>query len=240
MRLKRLIPLLPMLIAAAPASAQQADDWQFSLTPYVWAAVIKGNTAAGDAEPPPINPDYNFLSLSNLQGFAFLAFTARKNKWSFNTDIVYINFSDNFDLGPLNTNLQLKGGALDLVAGYSAERWANTELLFGTRGVRLDADIVLTPGPDGNAAKTWWDPIVGFRHHRMFGERWGMLLRGDVGGFGVSSEFTANAVVGGTFRFNDLFSMMLGYRYLKLNFTQDDYLMDLEVQGYALGFSFSW
>ena len=36
--------------------------------------------------------------------------------------------------------------------------------------------------------KSWLDPLVGVRFNHEFNDRWSVVLRGDVGGFGVSSE----------------------------------------------------
>ena len=234
------IAAISLLFMATNTFAQTSDEWRFNLTPYLWAATIKGNTSAEGTDPPPINPDYKFLSLDNLEGFAFLNFRAHKNRWSISSDLVYINFADNFDVGPINSNIELNGGALELAVGYRPGKAQYTEILFGTRGVRLNAEIALTPGPSGDDGQTWWDPIIGFRHHQPFGNRWGMLVRADVGGFNISSRFSFNGVAGATYRFNDLFSMMFGYRYLTLDFQRDDFVADLEVQGYAIGFDFSW
>jgi len=216
------------------------DEWRFSLTPYLWLATIKGSTSADGAEPPPINPDYNFFSLENLGGFAFIDFMVGKGQWSVRTDAVYINFEDNFDVGPINTNIDLRGGTLELSAGYQPRSWPHTKVIFGVRGVKLDTEIVLTPGPTGSESQGWVDPIVGLHYEQQFGEHWGIFLRGDIGGFGVSSDFTANVGIGGTYRFNDLFTMMLGYRYLSFDFQEDEYVADLEILGYALGFQFNW
>lgn len=216
------------------------DEWRFSFTPYLWLATIKGTTSADGVEPPPINPEYNFFSLENLGGFAFIDFMVGKGQWSVRTDAVYINFADNFDVGPINTNIDLRGGTLELSAGYQPRSWPHTKVIFGVRGVKLDTEIVLTPGPTGSESESWVDPIVGLHYEQQFGKHWGMFLRGDIGGFGVSSDFTANAGFGGSYRFNDLFTMMLGYRYLSFDFQEDEYVADLEILGYALGFQFNW
>ena len=231
------------VLLAVPAStvwAEAGDEWQFSLTPYLWAAGVAGTVAAGGAEPPSIEPSYSFFALDNLQAAYFLAFSAEKGPWSVNTDLIHIAFSDDFSLGPLRTAINLDADAIELSAGYRLEQWPSTKVLVGARGISIDAGISLRPGVDAADGRNWWDPIVGVQHNRSFGERWGLLLRGDVGGFNVSSKVTLNGVVAGTYRFSDTFSAIFGYRYLAFDFNEDDFVTDLEVSGYAVGLNFRW
>ena len=238
---RRTVTVLAVLLCAwSPVRADSADDWQFSVTPYLWAAGVAGNVGADGTQAPPIESDYNFFSLANLDAAAFLGFSAGKGRWTLNADYIRIGFSDDFDLGPLNTGISLDADALELSAGYRLADWENTQLVFGTRGISIDAGISFTPGPDSADSRTWWDPIVGVQHRRSFGEHWGLLLRGDIGGFNVSSKITFNGVVAGTYRFNDLVSVLFGYRYLTFDFRDDDFVTDLEVYGYAIGLRLSW
>jgi len=239
-RLRALLSGLVLLCGSTVSAASDADHWEFSLTPYLWAAGITGNVAAGGSEAPPIDPDYNFFALDNLQAALFIGFGARKGQWSFNTDFIHIGFSDDYSLGPLGAEVTLDADALELSAGYRLNNLADTQLVVGVRGISIDAGIVLTPGPDGADGKTWWDPIVGLQHHRSFGEHWGMLLRGDIGGFNVASKITVNGLAAATYRFNNRFTMLMGYRYLGLDFKDGDFVTDLEVYGYAIGLNFRW
>jgi len=228
------------LLGSAPyAEAQSTDDeWQFQLTPYVWLAGISGNTVSDGVDLPPINPDYQFFSLENFDGVAFLNFTAKKNQWAIHSDLVYISFADTIQVGPIESSFDLSGGTLEVSAGYSPGSWQNTELIFGLRGVEVTVDATLTPGPTGSGSASFVDPIVGVYHQQTFDNNWGLMMHGDIGG--TSSEVMVNAVLAGTYRFNDTFSMVFGYRYLKIDFEDDDLLIDLSIQGYAVGFVFDW
>jgi hypothetical protein len=234
----RLLPLL-LLSCAATAAQAQSDDWKFSLSPYLWAATVKGTTSADGTNPPPINPGYNFFSLDNLDGFAFLQFSAAKGQWSIKSDFIYVSFADDINFLSRGTNIDMTAKSLELSAGFRPASWPNTELIFGLRGLNLNVDVV-TPGPIGNDQRTWVDPIVGIQHVQPLGERWRFIGRFDIGGFGVASESTLNAFAGAGYRFNDTFSMVFGYRYLSFEFRDEDFAADLEVLGYGLGFQFSF
>ena len=240
-RMKKILigAVIAMLGSASYAEAQSTDDeWQFHLAPYVWLAGITGDTVSDGVDLPPINPGYQFFSLENFDGFLFLTFAAKKNRWTLHSDLVYISFEDTLQTEPLEAKIGLSGGIADLTAGYTPGGWQSTELIFGLRGVEVTVDAALIPGPAGSDTMSFVDPIIGFSHQQTFDNNWGLMMRGDFGG--TSSESMINAVLAGTYRFTDTFSMVFGYRYLKIDFEDDDLLVDLSVQGYAVGFEFDW
>lgn len=239
---RSVLALLAWALTLAPleSRAQSEESWEFSLTPYLWAAGVSGTTSAGGSEPPPINPGYDFFSFDNLDGFAFVDFVARKARWSINADAVYVSFADNFDVGSVNTQIDLDGTVLEFGGGYALPEHSGLELLLGTRGIRIDTAIELEPGPDGAADETSWSAYVGARFRHEFGNSWGIQLRADVGGSGGSTEFVLNALAAGSYRFNDTLELKFGYRYLRFDFSEDDLAADLEILGYLLGLQFNW
>ena len=177
-----LLTLISATINTSQAAQADPDKWQFKITPYLWIATIKGNTGS-DGGDIDFDTDYNFLSLDNLDGAFFIAASASKGRWTWQTDIVYLNFNDNITLGPIDTGIDLTGDIIELSAGYKPASFEHTEILFGARRVALDLDISLTPGPQTSGGQSWLDPIVGLRHIRPLGERWQAIGRIDVGGF---------------------------------------------------------
>lgn len=230
-----LIVLCGASYAETPASA---DEWQFKLTPYLWLAGISADTVSGGGGFPPINPDYQFFSLDNLDGVAFLTFVAARGQWAIHSDLVFVSFVDTIPVGPVDASFDLDGGTLELSAGYRPTSWENTELIFGLRGVELSMDTALTPGPSSSDSASFVDPIVGVRHQQTFSNKWGVYARGDIGS--GSSEAMVNAVLAGTYRFTDTFTLLFGYRYLKIDFEDSDFLLDLSIKGYSFGFEFNW
>lgn len=87
------------LLAAAPAFAED-DEWQFSVTPYLWLPTIEGN--AGYQAPPSGGGDPVFsvgptdwLDLLNFG--ALIGGTARKGNFSISSDFVYLSMSSESD-----------------------------------------------------------------------------------------------------------------------------------------------
>lgn len=231
--------IVALLGSASYAEAQSTDDkWQFKLTPYLWLAGITGDTGSDGVDLPPISPGYQFFSLENFDGVAFLTFTARKGQWAVHNDLVYISFADTFQAGPVEASFDLSGGTAELSATYRPDSWEHTHLVFGLRGVKVSLDAALIPGPAGNDSRSFVDPIIGVYHQQTFDNQWGVMMRGDIGA--GSSEMMVNASLAGTYQFTETFTLVFGYRYLKIDFEDDDFLIDLSIQGYAVGFEFDW
>jgi hypothetical protein len=103
----------------------------------------------------------------------------------------------------------------------------------GSRAVAKSGDV------------TWVDPIVGMRLRHQFAPGQELTLSGDVGGFGVGSEFTWQAV--GAYRFEiartstALWSGMLGYRALYADYSKGSgntlYQYDMLMHGPIAGIS---
>jgi hypothetical protein len=84
---------------AFAAGTSQAEDWQFSVTPYLWLPNIEGNGTTespagggGGGEPSfEVGPvDY----LEHLNLLLMAAGEARRGRWSARSDVIYINFSN--------------------------------------------------------------------------------------------------------------------------------------------------
>ena len=63
------------------------------------------------------------------------------------------------------------------------------EKCAGFRYVDVNLDIRLDPGPDTRGNKDWVDPIVGLRATFHPLDKWTIRVRGDVGGFGLASDY---------------------------------------------------
>lgn len=234
-----LMLLTSALPGASYAAESDPDKWHFTITPYLWVASIAGSTGADGADSG-IDTDYVFLSLDNFEGAFFVGASASKGQWTFQTDLVYLNFADEFTIGSVDTSIDLKGDIVEFSAAYSLQSLEYTEFIFGLRRVAIGVDVSQTPGPAGEGKQAWLDPIVGVRYARPFGNRWHAIARADVGGFGFSSDFTVNVFAGAGFNMTRHSSLFLGYRYLTLDFNEDEYLVDLTAEGFALGVEFNF
>ena len=86
-----------------------------------------------------------------------------------------------------------------------------------------------------SADKDWIDPILGVRSQWNLNDRWFLAARGDIGGFGVSSDFawSLQATVG--YNFTGKVSAELGYRYFYADYTDGGFTNDLTQSGIYTG-----
>jgi len=231
------------LIATFAASAQEgapSAPWQFTVTPYLWAAGLDGDTVANGVGSE-IDTGYSFFSLDNLDWTLGTAFEAQKGRWTLLVDALYVEFSDEFDPPAFaDTEAEVSGGFLETSAALPTVSVPGLEVVFGMRYVTLSSTVQLTPSVVGDASKGWLDPLVGVRYERAFNDRWSMNLRGDIGGFGVSSDLAANIAATVGMRVTQATTLRFGYRVLHMDFADDGFVLDAIVQGYTIGFSFEF
>jgi hypothetical protein len=226
------------LVIPAAARAQGADDgaadrWAVEITPYLWAAGIDGTTAA-DGTGSEIDTDYTFFSLDNLDFALGAAVEARKGRWGMLYDAMYVEFSDAFPRAP-SSEVEVSGGFVEAVGSMAARNGRPLELLFGVRYVTLKATVDVAPVARAEARETWLDPLVGLQFAHAFNDRWSVTLRGDIGGFGISSELATNVSAMFDWQISDKIALRGGYRLLQMDFEGDSLLLDATLQGYVVG-----
>ena len=94
----------------------------------------------------------------------------------------------------------------------------------------------------------WADPVVGARVRYAVAPGHELFLRGDIGGFGVGSDFSWQAIGGYGFDFGTrngiTFSGVIGYRALSVDYAQGEgrrrYEFDMLQHGPVLGLSMRW
>jgi hypothetical protein len=98
-------------------------------------------------------------------------------------------------------------------------------------------------GPEGrsysdSADKTWVDPIIGFRVHHDITDKFFVRALADIGGFGISSDLTWQAMASLGYRINDKASVGLGYRAISTDFTSGGTTYDVTSHGLLLGLEY--
>ena len=237
-----------LLCIGVAANAQEegrvggaSERWTVELTPYLWAAGLDGNTAA-DGAGSEIDTDYSFFSLDNLDFALGTAVEARKGRWGMLYDAMYVEFSDEFERSP-GSEVEVSGGFFETIGSLTAANGRPLDLLFGLRYVALKATVDVAPIPRATAREHWLDPLVGLRFAHAFNERWSVTLRGDIGGFGISSdasELATNLSAMFGWRIRDELTLRGGYRMLQMDFDGDDLVLDATLQGYVVGASWTF
>jgi len=226
----------------AGAQAQTPPDkWEFELTPYLWAAGMDGTMAVG---PKEASVSVGFQDLLKSLDFGFMGrFEARNDRWSLASDLVYTNLGKDAQLTDAGADvgavvLDTKMLVVEGTAGYRLGR-SPVEAVAGARIYSVKADVQADRvGELASGSGGWVDPIVGLRLRKWVGgDKWLIALRGDVGGFGVGSDFAWALSAGLGYRLNRSLTLSAGYR--AWNFDREGEReiskLDMTMGGFGLG-----
>ncbi len=246
---------------AAPraADALVADEWQVQLTPYFWALALEGNTRVRGIKG---EPDVTFQDIwDNLDYAVMLEGEVRKGRFGLFANVIYADLGDTENVD----GFDVKGDATVSWSGFGgfyrlgpwtvlpeAGALAPKVVVDPYAGVRYTyADVKLkvrNGGPQGSDDQDWVDPIVGVRTIWQIGPKWSVTALGDIGGFGVGSDFTwqAAGMVGYSF---DLFGddnarVLAGYRALYQDYKSgsgdNEFEWDMTLHGPVLGLAIAF
>jgi opacity protein-like surface antigen len=234
-------------------SESEDDEWDHSLAIYLWGASMGGTTADGTG----VEIDFKDI-LKNLE-LAFMgSYHARKGKWSFMSDVIYLDVSGDNELDPMpenggifdvttTGNLDMKSWVIHMAGGYNLYddgEGTTTDVVFGARyldlstDMRIDFDLSLpeqSPSISFSASDTVLDAIVGLRGVVSLGDRWFMPWGGNAGAGG--SDLSWQAMVGVGYKASSWADIALTYRYLKFEL-DSDLVDDLSINGPLLGVIF--
>jgi hypothetical protein len=127
--------------------------------------------------------------------------------------------------------------------------WRLTEMIELIGGVRyndvaVDVDFDNPLLPTLSKSKGWFDPIVGARLWFPVSRTFDVIVRGDVGGFGVGSDLTWQLSGHLRYAFSDSFSGLLGYRYFYIDYESgaglNRFVYDMAIHGPTLGLSWGF
>lgn len=220
-----------------------AEDWKFKLTPYIWATSLKGTAGIGPVSGD-IDLDFDEI-LDDLEMALMLNLRAEKGLWAIQADGVWADLKSDETSGPLRTTVDTEMWIIELNGRYRfADNW---EVLAGARYFRQDLGINLSAGGPGvNVGDTadWIDPVIGAAFATSLSDKWSFQLMGDIGGFGVGSQFTWQAWADFDWRFSKLASLALGYRHLDWDYKEGSgatrFSYDAYLTGPTVGVTFNF
>jgi hypothetical protein len=215
-----------ILVAAMfSMSALAADDeWQHTIAIYVVGASIDGTAGIGNVTG---DVDVSFGDiLDNLDGGFMGAYRLERGPWAMTADVMWLGLEQKKNSQGITGNRSSKVEADQVIASLDGA-YAITERLAGYAGLRfwwLDVDVnVVLGGPMGTTlspskSENWVDPYVGLRYVLPLGERWQIVTKGDVGGFGVGSDFTWHVTAFANWDVTKNFSLMAGARFIDVDY----------------------
>lgn len=247
------IGLPPAPARAQTVAASSGPGWTFDFTPYIWGVAMSGEVQGGAL--PAINIDMSFSDiLKNLDAGLLGAFEARKGPWGMLFDAIYMKLEGSGTAsrtgpGPIGSTatasaeLKVAQTMLAAAVAYRAvDDRAALDVLGGLRYARIEADAAINGSFFGQAGtvarsaeKNWVDPYIGVRVLQPIAGHWTLMGYADIGGFGVGSDFTWQALVGINYDLSKTFAAKFGYRYLDVDYDKNGFVYDMANSGLYLG-----
>jgi len=143
-----------------------------------------------------------------------------------------------------STGMSGSGTAIDIFGGVRAW-WQRADASLALAGTINVGDLALNANGTLLASDrvSWADPLIGLRLRHQFSPGLNFVASGDVGGFGVGSQFSWQALAAVNYDFyarnNIIWSGMLGYKALSVDYSKGSgltrYEYDMTMHGPILG-----
>lgn len=242
-----IVPVEPIV----QTSMEETANWEFNLAPfYLWAMDMSGDATVGQNESAV---DVSFDTITdNLEAAFIVHFEGiHQSNFGFLVDINYVSLhgsQTNLELKTIDVHMDMTIAEFSALYRMQMDEHA-FDLISGMRYVNIDMDIKISSlGPlsgFGPSPKIdWLDPLIGARWMYNIDEEWSFLARGDIGGFGVGSDFAWQAL--GLFEWKpyEHISFIGGYRILDMDYDQGFgptyFRYNVKSAGPLVGVNFRW
>lgn len=227
-------------------SLPDPDRWWFEIAPYLWGIALEAEAEIGSVDAEA-DADFGDI-LENLNMALMLHGEAHKGPWTIFGDVFYAGLENEDDIGPQGggeIEIEVDQTILELGGGYGfGQKKAKFDVLFGGRALFLSNDVEITGAAGGDASAdesmSHFGPLLGGRLRYNFTSRWFTSVRGDASGFGIDDAMTWNATGLVGYRFTELFSLAVGYRYMDIEIEEGNLDLELTYQGPLVGFGFTF
>ncbi len=232
-------------------NATLTKKWHYRVEPYMMFPNMSGST--GVEALPLVDVDASASDiLGKLQIGGMLYLEASNGNWSINSDLLFMNLKQDITSSTLINSGKVNAKQLGWeIAGLKRiTPW----LEFGIGGLlnSLEIDMNITRNQvgggtisqSGKKSKTWFDPMLITRLTTPAGKKFIGQFRGEVGGFGIGSDFAWQVQALAGYRFSKLFDMTAGYRAIGLDYSSGEgvntFVYDMITFGPVLRFGFSF
>jgi hypothetical protein len=236
--------------ATAPAAEPDPDRWRVTVTPYLWAAGLYGDVTVRGVT---VSPSASFVDIlegsDSLLGFQGHVAVSRGRFTGF-ADVLYMKLGVD-GVGPTRLDVTTRMWFVEFGLEYRLLDTTDAEgrgVTFGAyvggRYSYLELDLDTRGAPSTSQNADWLDPIVGAEVTLHLTPQFFVLARGDVGGFGVGSDFAWSATGLLGYRWQGLgldWALLAGYKALGQDYTSGSGLQrfrwDTTMHGPVMGLS---
>ena len=224
-------------------SAPEGSQWSFKTDLYGWAQSLDGDIGIRRLSIP-VDVGFDDI-IENLDVAVMGAFEARHGNWGFMADVMYAELGADSTLFAARVPYEFTQEQLlaNFIVSYSILDCDPVKLAVyaGARVNSIDVEVN-SPRPRLNLSwdDSWADPIVGARFQWEMSDRFFIRALGDVGGFGVSSDITWQAIAGVGYRVSENGLLLLGYRGIGTDYNNGGFTYDVTASGPVIGFEYKF
>lgn len=240
---------LCMLSSGITVFAEDSEKakWHYLTEIYLMFPTMSGDITIAGLPSVEIDADAGTI-FSHIKMGAMFYFEATNDDWIISSDLLYMKLGQEVVPTTLITSgeVTMKQTAWEVAGLKRIYPWLEGGI--GGRLVSLytglDLETIREEPQSGSVSKTWFDPIIIIRSQGAVKDKWLLQFRGDVGGFGLGSDFSWQIQANVGYRFSKLFQTTIGYRYIGINYDKGDgierFQYDVDTYGpvIRLGFNF--
>jgi opacity protein-like surface antigen len=226
--------------------ATSESGWRVGTSLYGWFTRLDGDmTFHGTTVPVDVPFDKIFDNLK----FTFMGLVeVGKGKWSFMSDVFYAKLEPSVSTKVATFDSQIEQFIGNFAVFYNVVQTSTTRLdtYAGARVNWMETDVdIQGKGPLGknfseSGDDTWVDPIIGVRLHHDLTDKFFVRALADIGGFGIASDITWQAMASLGYRVSENASLGLGYRGLGTDYSNNNATYDVISHGLLLGLEYKF
>jgi hypothetical protein len=227
--------------------AQTSLGQEFIVAPYLLAPNMAGNVTVGN-HPAEVDVGPGEI-FENLDAGAMLSLGARFQDWAVSLDGLYMNLGaeGKTPVTGRQAKVDMKQLAVDGRVYKRVAPWA--EIGIGGRLNSIEGGLFVPAGAtmalqeiDVSGSQTWFDPLIAARLTVPTENHWRLGVVGDIGGFGVGSDFAWQVLPFVGYRFSKLFELAAAFRALGMKYENGSgprlFIYDMVIFGPEVGLLF--
>jgi hypothetical protein len=233
------------------ANTRDTKKWHFKAEPYLMFPNMSGNTGIVALPLVKIDAKANDI-FERLKFGGMLYLDISNDKWSFNSDFLYMDLEQQVKTGNFITGgyVSAKQIGWELAALKRVSPWFEAGIGGLLNGLEIGENISVK-NLQGNITdksatkkRTWYDPMIITRFSSTGKSKFYGQVRAEIGGFGIGSDLAWQAQAIAGYHFSKLFEMSIGYRVISLDYKHgselDSFIYDVITYGamVRLGFNF--
>lgn len=255
--------ILLLIISLGNLAAQESETvepikskWTYLVEPYILFPNMKGTIGLGNLPNAEIDASTNDI-LGNLKMGFMLNLEASNDQWAIGSDILYMKLGTqkvrsreliNGSVISASGELEAKQTGWEVMGLRRVTPWLEVGLGMLLNSINTDLELNLpalgggTTTLGNSKSKTWVDPMIIARIKSNKVKQFNYQFRGEIGGFGIGSDFAWQIQAYAGYRFSELFELSGGYRIISLDYDngtgENRFLYNVDTSGPVIRFGF--